>query len=159
MPTIAQAAANVEAGDTIIVHSGIYREKVLIDRSGQPDKPITLEAVVGADVVMTGADRLTEWTEATGQDRIASTPWPHRFVSWTPNGTHPSDDYHLLIGRCEQVFVDGYPLQQVLKRDQLARGTFYIDLDGKHLYVWSRDNRDIKSNKTVIEASSRDSIL
>jgi len=159
MPTIAQAAANVEAGDTIIVHSGVYREKVLVDRSGRPDKPITLEASVGADVVMTGADHLTEWTEATGQDRIASMPWPHRFVSWTPNGTHPSDDYHLLIGRCEQVFVDGYPLQQVLKRDQLARGTFYIDLDGKHLYVWSRDNRDIKSNKTTIEASSRDTIL
>jgi hypothetical protein len=159
VPTITQAAANIEAGDTIIVHSGVYREKVLIDRSGRPDRPITLEAAVGADVVVTGADHLTEWTEVTEQDRIAGTPWPHRFVSWNPNGTHPSDDYHLLIGRCEQVFVNGYPLRQVLSRDQLARGTFYIDLDGKLLYVWSRDNRDIKSNKTVIEASSRDAIL
>ena len=159
MPTIAQATANVEAGDTIIVHSGVYREKVIIDRSGRPDRPITLEAAVGADVVMTGADDLTEWTETVGQDHIANTPWPHRFVSWTPNGTHPSDDYHLLIGRCEQVLVNGYPLRQVLKRDQLARGTFYIDLDGKLLYVWRHDNLSIKSNKTIIEASSRDAIL
>jgi hypothetical protein len=158
-PTIAQAAANVEVGDTIIIHSGIYREKVLIDRGGQPNKPITLEAAVGADVVMTGADRLSEWTKTTEQDRIATTTWFHRFASWTPNGTHPSDDYHLLIGRCEQVFVNGYPLRQVLKRDQLARGTFYIDLEGRRLYLWSRDNQDIKSNKTIVEASSRDGIL
>jgi hypothetical protein len=158
-PTIARAAAKAEAGDTIIVGSGVYREKVIFDRSGLPDKPITLQAAVGADVVMTGADRLTEWTETAGKDRIFSTPWPNRFIPWNPDGTHPSDDYHLVIGRCEQVFVNAYPLQQVLRRDQLARGTFYVDLDDKRLYVWSRDNQDIRGGKRTVEASSRDSIL
>lgn len=158
-PTIAEAVANAEPGDTILIHAGVYREKVLIDRNGQPDKPVTLQAIIGADVVMTGADRITEWTQKPGQDRIAAAPWRRRFVSWTPNGTHPSDDYHLLIGRCEQVFVNRYPLRQVLKRRQLARGTFYVDLDDKRLYVWGRDNQDITTQKTIVEASSRDLIL
>jgi hypothetical protein len=158
-PTIAEAAANAGPGDTILVHSGVYREKVLIARSGQPDKPITLEAAVGAEVVMTGADSLTEWTRVTGHDSIAIAPWPHRFIPWNPDGTHPSDDYHRLIGRCEQVFVNRYPLRQVLQRDQLARGTFYADLEGKCLFVWSPDNQDISNNKSIVEASSRDGIL
>ena len=40
-----------------------------------------------------------------------------------------------------------------------ARGTFYADLEGKRLFVWSRDNQDISGNKSNIEASSRDTIL
>ncbi len=157
--TIAEAAAKVEPGDTILVHGGIYREKVLLDRSGQSDKSITLEAAAGAEVVMTGADRITEWTPVAGPGRIASAPWPHRFISWNPTGTHPSDDYHLLIGRCEQVFVNAYRLRQVLQQDQLSRGTFYADLEGKRLFVWSPDNQDISNNKSIVEASSRDGIL
>jgi len=157
--TIGEAAAKAQAGDVVRIHAGVYREAVVMDRCGSADKPITLEAAVGADVVMTGADRITDWKGAEGPDRIAGAPWPHRFITWNPSGTHPSDDYHLLIGRSEQVFVDGYPMRQVLRREHLARGTFYVDLSEKRLYVWSRDSRSITDPKTRVEASVRDVIL
>ena len=43
-------------------------------------------------------------------------PWSHHFIGWSKTGTHPGDDYHKMIGRCEQVFILGYPLLQVLDR-------------------------------------------
>ena len=156
--TIGQAAALAEPGDTVIIHSGVYREAVVIEKSGKTDNPITFQAAAGAGVIMTGADRISEWTEVKGDDRIYSTAWPHKFIAWNQNNTHPDDDYHLLIGRCEQVFVNGYALRQVLERNKLSRGTFYVDLDGKRLFIWNYDNQDI-SKKATVEASVRDRIL
>jgi hypothetical protein len=156
--TISEAASLAEPGDTIIIHSGIYREAVVIEKSGNPDNPIAFQAAPGAAVVMTGADRISEWAEAGGDERIYSTPWPHSFITWNRYNTHPDDDYHRLIGRCEQVFVNGYALRQVLERDKLSRGTFYVDLDGKRLYVWNYNNQEI-SKRAIVEASVRGNIL
>jgi len=50
-------------------------------------------------------------------------------------------------------------MRQVLTRDKLARGTFFVDLDAKRLYVQPADQRDLTSNKAKVEASARDSIL
>ncbi|MBE0534975.1 MAG: right-handed parallel beta-helix repeat-containing protein [Phycisphaerae bacterium] len=157
--TITEAASRAAPGDTVLIHSGVYREEVLIEASGRPDARITFAAATGASVVVTGADRLTEWTAAAGEDRIHSTPWPHRFIPWNRAGTHPGDDFHRLIGRCEQVFANGYALRQVLEHEKLARGTFYVDLDGKRLWVWTADNLDLTSGKVQVEASVRERIM
>lgn len=157
--TVSEAASLVKPGDTVIIHNGTYRETVIIEKSGLPDNPIKFQAAVGASVVMTGADRISEWTEVAGEGRIYSTLWPHRFIAWNQNYTHPDDDFHRLIGRCEQVFVNGCALRQVLERDKLTRGTFYVDLDDKRLYVWNYDNQDITGKKATVEASARDRIL
>jgi len=159
MRTIAQAAALVEPGDMVMIHSGVYREQVVIEKSGKPDNPVTFQAAAGAGVIMTGADRISEWSQVPGEDHIYSTPWPHKFITWSKYNTHPDDDYHRLIGRCEQVFVNCYALRQVLERDKLARGTFYVDLDGERLCVWSSNNQDVSSRKVKVEASVRDTIL
>jgi hypothetical protein len=157
--TIAHASALVEPGDTVIIHSGVYRESVVIEKDGKPDNPIVFQAADGAGVIMTGADHISEWTNEPGEEHIYSTSWPYKFITWNRFNTHPNDDYHRLIGRCEQVFVNGYALRQVLERDKLARGTFYVDLDGERLYVWSSNNQDISSKKVKVEASVRDTIL
>ena len=156
--TISEAALLAGPGDMVIIHSGIYREAVVIEKDGNPDNPITFQAAAGAGVVMTGADRISEWADVKGDGRIYSTPWPYEFITWNRQHTHPDDDYHLLIGRCEQVFINGYALRQVLERDKLARGTFYVDLEGKRLYVWNYNNQEI-GKRAIVEASVRGSIL
>jgi hypothetical protein len=50
------------------------------------------------------------------------------------------------------VFVDGYPLKQVLAKERLGRGTFFADLNEGRLYVWDSGNRDISSEKIMVEA-------
>ena len=44
-------------------------------------------------------------------------------------------------------------LRQVLRRDQMAHGTFYVDLDAGKLYVWLANNGD--PGKTEMEGSVR----
>lgn len=140
--TISEAAKLVEPGDEVVLHAGTYREAVLVEKSGTALKPITFRADRGAQVIVTGADLISKWDKlpaANGENQFV-TDWPHRFLTWSKEGTHPGDDKHKLIGRGEQVFINGYPLLQVLERQQLARGTFYVDLEAKKLYVQASNN-------------------
>jgi parallel beta-helix repeat protein len=157
--TISEATTQLQPGDTVLVHGGIYRESVTIDESGEADKPITIRAAEGEHVVLTGADRITDWSPVPGGDRAYSAPWPHKFVAWNKSQTHPDDDYHRLIGRCEQVFIDAYPLRQVLGRDKLSRGTFFADTEAGLLYIQPANNQEITAGKAMVEASVRDRIL
>ncbi|MBN1361214.1 MAG: right-handed parallel beta-helix repeat-containing protein [Sedimentisphaerales bacterium] len=159
MRTIGEAVSRLEAGDEVVIHGGIYRESVVIDRSGSADQPIQIHAAEGEPVVLTGADRITDWTQEAGGEQIYSASWPHRFVTWNDSYAHPDDEYHRLIGRCEQVFINGYALRQVLEREKLTRGTFYVDLDAQRLYVCSFDGQDIRGEKALVEASARERIL
>jgi hypothetical protein len=130
---------------------------VVIEKSGTPASPIRFVAASGEHVVMTGADHIAKWEQAGSKSRIYKTPWPHRFITWNESNTHPSDDLHRMIGRAEQVFVNGYPLLQVLSREQMSRGTFYVDLDEKELYVWGRGDEELDESRRV-EASARERI-
>lgn len=154
--TIGEAAERVRAGDRVLIHGGVYRETVKVAADGTAERPIRFEAAPGERVVVTGADRLTDWRGEPGEDNVFSTPWPHRFVGWNEFRTHPDDAFHRMIGRSEQVHVGGYSLLQVLARDKLARGTFYVDLEGKRLYVCPRNDADLsKRDAPPVEASSR----
>jgi len=157
--TISEVVARLEPGDIVVVHGGVYREQVTIDKSGLPEQPVTLQAAEGEHVVISGADRITDWSPLQGEDRTYSTPWPHKFVAWNQSQTHPDDEHHRLIGRCEQVFINGYPLHQVLERSKLSRGTFFADTDAKLLYVRPADHQDITGDKALVEAATRDRML
>jgi len=155
--TVGAAAEKVSAGDRVIIETGIYREAVTIGVSGTADKPIVFESAPAAHVVLTGADHLAELQREPGEDNVYSAHWPHRFITWTKTNAHPKDDYHRLIGRSEQVIVSNYLLRQVLTQEELARGTFFVDLEAKRLYLWDAANRDLKKawGPPMVEASSR----
>jgi hypothetical protein len=160
LKTLAKAASLVQAGDTVRMHAGVYRESVTVRQSGTPERPIRFEPAVAATVVVTGADLQTDWRSELAEEgeHVYSTAWPHRFLAWNKSGTHPSDDYHRLIGRPEQVFVNGYLLRQVLSRDRLTRGTFFADLEGARLCVQAADNAPLEEERHQVEASVRSTL-
>jgi hypothetical protein len=157
--TIGAAAGAVKPGDVVRIHTGVYREQVYIPTSGTRENPIRFEAAPAANVTITGADRLLDWKKEGGEsENLFSAPWPHRLLTWAGDHTYPKDTYHELIGRTEQVFVDNYPLQQVLKREHLGRGTFWVDLENKRLYVWASNNAKLGpsvAGDPPVEASVR----
>jgi hypothetical protein len=155
--TIAKATQKAGPGDQVVIREGVYREEVVVKNSGTERAPIIFEAAPGAQVVLTGADALTGWHKAQGELPIYHVPWTHRFIGWSRNMTHPDDAYHRLIGRCEQVAIDGYLLRQVLEASQLAPGTFFVDLSNHVLAVWDPGSRDL--NKVLAETSSRQEIF
>lgn len=162
---IGEAARAAGPGDIVTIHSGTYRESVVIEKSGTATRPIRFRPALAANVTVTGADRLTDWKkegasqEGGAGENIYSADWPHAFITWNPEThTHPGDDYHRVIGRAEQVFADGYPLQQVLSRAAMSRGTFFVDLDNKRLSVWTATNAEFGPEprwNPLIEASAR----
>jgi hypothetical protein len=154
--TIAKAAASVAPGDTVMVHAGTYRERVLIKASGTEEKPIRFLAAPGEWVMVTGADRFKKWTKADPERPIYSIEWPYKFNGWNRSMTHPSDERHAVIGRAEQVWIDGYPARQVLTREQLAPGSFFADVENKTLYAWDSANSDL--NQVTVEAATRSDI-
>ena len=155
--SLGRAASAVRAGDLVVVHDGNYRESVVVKASGTHQQPITFAAAPGAHVVLTGADRLTGWRKSESGLPIYLVNWPHRFIGWSKNMAHPDDEYHRLVGRCEQVMIDGYPLRQVLSADRLAPGAFFADVTNRTLQVWDVGSRDL--NKVHAEASVRSEVL
>lgn len=155
--TVTKAAASVGLGDVVVIRGGVYRERVVVKSDGTEQQPIRFEAAPGERVVLTGADRLTGWTKSPGGNPVYTVAWPHRFNTYSKTMTHPGDEYHRVIGRCEQVFVNGYAMRQVLSAAQLAPGTFFADVTEKLLHVWDSTNGDL--NKADIEASVRPEIL
>jgi len=151
--TISQAAAKAAPGDTVTIRDGIYREQITVKQSGSPEAPIIFTTSPGAHVVVTGADAITGWQKVPGETPIYRVPWTHKFIGWTKNMTHPDDEYHRLIGRCEQVAIDGYLFRQVLAVDQLAPGAFFADTENQALEVWDSGYQDL--NKVLVEASVR----
>src|ERR1700733_1349018 len=100
--TIQSAVDRANAGDTILIHTGTYRERVKVD------KALTIAAAPGESVVLTGADVIP----APAWEKMPDKPiWRH--TPWTYHGpTHPNDERHRLIGRTEQVIADGQRLKQ-----------------------------------------------
>src|SRR4051794_38978540 len=73
--TIDRAAELAQAGDTVIVHEGVYREWVRPRRGGSSDRRrITYEAAPGEHVVITGSEQVTGWEPVEGNVWTVSVP-------------------------------------------------------------------------------------
>ncbi|NLL00009.1 MAG: DUF1565 domain-containing protein [Clostridiales bacterium] len=61
--TISRAAALALPGDTVIVHAGVYREWVNPMNGGTKDHRIVYRSAGDGEVVITGAERVTNWVD------------------------------------------------------------------------------------------------
>ena len=141
--TIQGAAKVASSGDSVLIHFGVYRETVVIEKSGTPEKPIRFEAAPASDVIVTGLDPLTDWHKENDAQNVYSTSWPYRFIPSSKTDAYPADEYHRLIGRAEQVVENDHALRQTLQRKDLSAGSFCVDLAAKRLYVSPFGNEDL----------------
>jgi parallel beta-helix repeat protein len=153
--TLQHSLDAVKPGDSILVGPGTYRERIEVRHGGTAEAPLTVSVLPGARVIVSGADLLADgWKKVEGLEGVYSHDWVHRFPINGPNDlTHPSDREHELTGRAEQVMHNGRLLRQVLRREQLAHGTFFVDLAAKKLLVHLRDDSD--PSACDLEASVR----
>jgi Glycoside hydrolase 120, insertion domain/Right handed beta helix region/Protein of unknown function (DUF1565) len=74
--TINRAAGLAQAGDTVVVHAGEYREWVRPRRGGLSDRRrITYRAAAGERVVIKGSERVTGWQPAGGAGGAGGSVW------------------------------------------------------------------------------------
>ncbi len=136
--TISRAANWAQAGDTVLIAPGIYREWVALTRSGEPDKPITFAAEKAGTATITGADPLTTWVTVPDHPGQYITDWPYDFIiDHNPDGS-PIRDHGAPapVGCAEQILWQSHPLRQVMKSDDLSPGSFFVDWQYHTLTVW-----------------------
>ena len=118
--SIQEAADLLRPGDTCYVREGVYRESVLLTRSGKPGKPICLAAYPGEKVVLDG----TEVVDGT----------------WEP---HKKSIYRIEIkDDFEQLFVDG----KMMINARWPNMTFDQRLDR---FRWQRVDKESSYGKIV----------
>lgn len=64
--TISRAAALAMAGDTVVVHAGVYREWVNPANGGTEEHRIIYRSAGDGEVVITGAERISDWMTEGG---------------------------------------------------------------------------------------------
>ena len=69
--TIAPAALAAQPGDTILVHPGVYRQRVVPARGGEKDKPIVYLSAQRGQAVIKGSDVFApKWERVEGPEPI-----------------------------------------------------------------------------------------
>jgi hypothetical protein len=143
--TISRAAELAQPGDTVLVHGGVYRERVSPARGGEEGKPVLYQAAPGEEVVVRGSEvwkpAWTEVREGVLTGGLGSVPFgewnPYRLHlthRQQPARPHPGPRFPFTLG---QVFVDGAPYREVATVEDLYRtpATWITSADGNSLLV------------------------
>ncbi len=146
--TIQQAVEVASAGDTIVVHEGVYREAVELRRGGTPEKPISF--VTRGEVVVDGADPFnsTQFEDvSTNEERsrgvtVWTAPYKARFF-YTPGGNELNDrnrqaweqlgqtgiEQVQRFSRSDMIWLNGGIASEVRRREELKPRTFLVDVE------------------------------
>jgi hypothetical protein len=139
--TINKAAQVMQAGDSVIVHAGEYREWVQPARGGSSESArITYKTAPGEIVQIKGSERITSWVLQSGNVWKADIPDAF-FGSFNPfsmdvRGAYPGEGDQYLAGgqwcHLGEVYLDGqyYQEQQSLTTIQSTPKTWYISHSG-----------------------------
>jgi parallel beta-helix repeat protein len=138
LKTINRAAQIAQAGDHVLVHAGVYRERVAPARGGTQQQPIVYAAAPGESVVIKGSEVWQPlWRrEHDGKPIYLATLDTGMFTEFNPFRTplkQAPNGTRLTLG---QVFVDGQPLQEVDSQAQVnaSPGTWWAG-DGQVIAV------------------------
>jgi len=156
--TISKGARVALAGDTVLIHGGVYREWVSPENSGfSKYRCITYLAAPNENVELKGSEVVKNWKHVSGglwtvdlSNKMFGPFNPydiHIFGDWLHNGK----DLHL-----GEVYIDGVPLSEVKKESELSKG------EG-HWYALAKDTNTIikcdfgkkNPNKALVEINVR----
>jgi Right handed beta helix region/Protein of unknown function (DUF1565) len=124
--TINRAAAAAQAGDTVVVHEGEYREWVVPRRGGLSDRRrITYEPAPGGRVAIKGSERITGWEPVAGAVWRAAVP-NALFGAFNPFAEEVEGDWIVYPSKdtprkhLGDVYLDGRSFYEVLSQEEVA---------------------------------------
>ncbi len=105
--TIGKATGLLKPGDTVLVKAGVYRELVILSKSGTATQPITIAAFPGDEgkAIINAAQTVTRWRKCTGPEDCSGNPnWSHIYWADVASAvaSHPDQDFAV-----RQVFQHG----------------------------------------------------
>jgi alpha-N-arabinofuranosidase len=147
LKTISAAAQMAQAGDTITVHAGTYRERVNPPRGGESDqKRITYQTAPGEKVVIKGSEVVKDWQKVQNDTWKVTIPNSF-FGDFNPYSDLIRGDWFNPKGRNHHtgaVYLNGHWLVEAAKMDDVLKPTGeasgYAPGDGQYLLnvAWLR---------------------
>lgn len=156
--TLTKACEAAQAGDTVTIKEGVYREALLPKHSGTEGKPIVFQAYKTDFVMIKGSEVLTG-LEKEGANFWVKRPWTRRLY-WVEWMRDLSETPYRDSARMEQVFVNEEPLQWVPSRADLKPGCFHWKGDPKdgELVICPPEGV-LDLNQALVEIPVRENIL
>lgn len=134
--TLSKASRSMLPGDTCVIHEGIYRETMIVQRSGEPGRPIRIQAAPGARVVLSAAEpRELLWTREKDGVYVAKIDPPPRqlfFDGQMAREAHwPNGKYGDLMDRPCMKAEEGTGYERLICKE-LPPG----DFNGGYALIW-----------------------
>lgn len=121
---------------------GTYRENFFLE-GGNGAFPLHID---GTGAIISGSDLFTDWSRE-GDAWVA--PWPHKFgFTANPYGSFVKGKTPGF--RSEILFVSGRPMDQVLSRDVLVPGTYWIDEGEAKVWLKTQEGADPRQSRVEI---------
>lgn len=125
--SIAAAAAIAQAGDTITVREGVYRERIDPPRGGASDNQrITYRAAAGETVVIKGSEQVKDWSHLQHDTWMVRLPNSF-FGDYNPYATEIAGDWFEPLGGEDRryhtgsVYFEGHWLQEAPSKEAVLR--------------------------------------
>ena len=164
--TIQYAADIAQPGDVILVHAGIYRERVSPARGGVSEaKRIVYEAAPGENVVITGAEEAKHWVRVKGD--VWKTPLTNSFFGqFNPYSDVIHGDWFSPQGRehhTGEVYLNGNGLEEAASLDDVMKpGTgeaqWFGQVDATHTTIWAQF-KGVDPNRQEVEINVRRTVF
>jgi hypothetical protein len=134
--TISHAASIAQAGDTITVYEGVYREQVDPPRAGLSyQQPITYQAAPGESVTIMGSENIKGWRQVS--DDVWKVTLSNQFFGdYNPYEVKIAGDWFIDNGRDHHtgaVYVDGHWLWEAPSLDLLLGDKASLELPKSQL--------------------------
>ena len=171
--TIQKAADMAQPGDLVIVHKGVYRERISPARGGESDeKRIVYRAASGEEVLIKGSEIINSWNQFTGTVWKATIPNTF-FSDYNPYKDLVKGDWFNDKGRIHhtgEVYLNGKSLwemeilEKVLKPKPVQDNfdpegstfTWYCESDEVNTYIYANFH-EADPNKELVEINVRES--
>ena len=114
--SIAPATKKAQAGDTVLVGAGMYREQITPPNTGEAGAPLTITATT-PQATLLGSNDLSD------------------AASWTATGTGAWSRPYAPSANPTQVWLDGSPLDKAASAAEVTSGDWFYDATAKQLYV------------------------
>ena len=163
--TIQRAADRAQAGDHIIVHQGVYRERIDPPRGGSSESQrITYQAAPGERVEITGSEVVTNWVRVQGQ--VWQTTLPNSFFgSFNPYRDLIHGDWFSPNKREHHtgaVYLNGSWLAEAAVREDVFKPIgrwplWFANVDATDTTIWAQFISDPR--RPVVEINARQTVF
>jgi alpha-N-arabinofuranosidase len=164
--TIQHAADVAQPGDTITVHTGVYRERVNPPRGGtSDDKRITYRSAPGEHVEIAGSESVTGWTNVQGDTWSVTLPNTF-FGTFNPYADVLHGDWFEDKGRVHHtgaVYLNGAWLSEAATLDEVLKPVgdtplWFARVDAKNTTLWAQC-KGINPNADQVEINVRRTVF